>query len=556
MMIPSAFKKPFSTSVIASMTVVLVGSSSLNVNAGAFTFDRFPDALTFPSGYFGNGGPLDVKVCIVPGTPFASEMEQSVKNNVAIWNRQQSTTSNVRSLPLPSNLYDFESVALHEVGHCLGLGHPNLGFQSPSVTGSNTNFTASVEGADSSFSFGVGTDGVIGTADDVRGDDYNIHFFNPNNNNPFSESEIIDSSNYTKDLAQLPVGDLFAANADRFASNTSRYLAPNTEASMQQGTFGNEVQRTLGHDDVATLRYGESGSDNIAGSADDYTVNLTYGGISDAADCDITFAMDATETGFAVCKTSGFFLGPDIRISSARIFFDPNDNWYFTDSPPCSESTPLNPAEWKLISLPCQVGVSTSATLEDVFGDDLGTNNYNVDWAVFTYEYTATAGGYAPEYRLVALTDELKNDAGYWIITNETGKTVDVEGEYQSQMDADLFLEAPANVRGWNMIGMPFRSGISWSDTLVVDTNGDVLSLAQADPDVPGGPGFGTACTGGTPTSNCKVASYSWSFNGTTYDLLSPTSGTLAAFDAAWVFTGEPGMHLRFPMTNAERTTP
>jgi hypothetical protein len=105
---------------------------------------------------------------------------------------------------------------------------------------------------------------------------------------------------------------------------------PNTEAVMQQGTFPAEAQRSLTHDDVATLRYAASGKNEVAGNNDDYTINLEYGGISNS-NCDINLNFDNTETGFAVCQAGGRFLfgSNHIRITSANIFFNTGFSWFF-----------------------------------------------------------------------------------------------------------------------------------------------------------------------------------------------------------------------------------
>ena len=114
------------------------------------------------------------------------------------------------------------------------------------VEDANTDFTASTPGADLTYGFNSGADGVIGSADDVRGDDVNVFYFNPANNNPISLSKTVDASNYSRDVAALPVGDLFAANPDRTVATLDRYKSPFSESAMQQLTFNDEVQRTPG----------------------------------------------------------------------------------------------------------------------------------------------------------------------------------------------------------------------------------------------------------------------------------------------------------------------
>jgi hypothetical protein len=150
------------------------------------------------------------------------------------------------------------------------------------------------------------------------------------NNNPFTIAGTVDSSTYARDTASLPGGHAFAANADRDVAVLLG--AGSTEAVMQQGAFSDEVQRQLNHDDVATLLYARTGLDSVAGTADDYTVTLTYAGLTSS--CDVVLAFDNSETGFAVCQAGGVFLNldDDTALTSAEVFFNTGANWFFNDT--------------------------------------------------------------------------------------------------------------------------------------------------------------------------------------------------------------------------------
>jgi hypothetical protein len=301
--------------------------------AGTFIFageSNGVDTVAHPTSYTGQGGTLTVRVCIAPNSANAAVMEIPVQNNINIYNRLQPTTGNLGSggnNNIPSGQVDFESVALHELGHCIGLAHVNAASES-GLTGNNQNYTRATDGSNNHFDINPGADGIIGSNDDIRGDDVNLHWYRKSNNNPFTIANTVDSSTYARDLSDLPTGHSFATIADRTVASNTGY--PNTEAVMQQGTFSDEAQRTLTHDDVATLRYAASGKNEVSGNNDDYTINLEYGGISNS-NCDINLNFDSSQTGFAVCQTGGAFLpGSDhIRITSANIFFNTGFSWFF-----------------------------------------------------------------------------------------------------------------------------------------------------------------------------------------------------------------------------------
>ena len=306
--------------------------------AGAFIFageGNLVDVVAHPTAYSGQGGTLAVRVCIVPGSPNAVAMEFPVQNNIAVFNQLQPTTGNLASGTannIPAGQLDFESVALHELGHCIGLDHVNAASES-GLSGSNQNYTRATKGGNNQFDIAAGTDGIIGSADDERFDDVNLHWYRKSNNNPFTIDSPVDSSTYARDTSMLPAADLFAANADRAVANSLGF--PDTEAVMQQQTFFDEAQRRLTHDDVATVLYAGSGKDELAGSSDDYSLTLEYAGIS-SNNCDINLSFDDAETGLAVCKVGGAFLNADhIAITSANIYFNTGYNWFFnTDNQP------------------------------------------------------------------------------------------------------------------------------------------------------------------------------------------------------------------------------
>ncbi len=331
---------------IAVMAALALATHPSSAPAGSFIFAGEANGaavVTHPIGYNGTGGTLNVSVCIDPTSPNAASMVQSVQNVVVAWNALSPTSPNLLfggSNNIGASEIDFESTALHEVGHCLGLGHPNLSTESQ-LTGNDQNYTKSTDGADNTYDVNAGTDAVIGSSDDVRGDDVNLHWFRQSNDDPFTIAGVVDTSTYSRNVADLPSGHLFPTNADRTVATLLGYT--NTEAVMQQGAFYDEDQRRLTTDDVATFRLGMTGLDLTAGTADDYTVNLTYAGLT--ASCNIVLDFDDAQTGFAQCNAGGAFLvnGQHVVITSARVYFNDGYNWFFNSvvaATPTPTSTP------------------------------------------------------------------------------------------------------------------------------------------------------------------------------------------------------------------------
>jgi hypothetical protein len=329
---------------------VLAGGSAW---AGGFIFAGEANGLNLilhPIGYTGVETNLTVEVCIdpaslVPTGASLADMEPSVQNNIAAWNILQPTVGN-RLLGgannIPAGQIDFESVALHEVGHCIGLSHVNAASES-GLAGNNSNYTKATNGPNNVFNIDPGPDGVIGSSDDIRGDDDNLHWFRTDTNDPgqLPLPSPVDATTYSRDLSSLPIGHAFAANLDRTVAGTLGH--PNTEAVMQQGTSFDEAQRTLTADGVATILLAASGVDEAAGTADDHVLNLVYGGISNASSCDLTMSFTAM-SGLAFCSTNGSFITSPpgtthARITSAFMEFGVGFNWFFntlTCGPPVS----------------------------------------------------------------------------------------------------------------------------------------------------------------------------------------------------------------------------
>lgn len=287
------------------------------------------NVITHPPGYRGIGTILTVMVGISPSSPHAEEMVIPVQNIISTWNNLVPTVDNIANEGSNDSLFqfDFESVALHELGHCIGLGHPNLASES-GLNGSDRNFTHSTRGTDNQFNLDSGADSIIGSGDDLRSDDINLHWFRKSNNNPFSIATKVDMTTYSREQSDLPPGSTFAANAARNVG--ALFGIHNTEAVMQQGIFSGEAQRTLAADDVATAQLAMSGVDRLAGTADDYSLKLEFAGFTDNAD--IVFSFDDSRTSFSVCEISAESIEPShFVVTRGQIYFNSNISWFFNN---------------------------------------------------------------------------------------------------------------------------------------------------------------------------------------------------------------------------------
>jgi len=172
--------------VTSFLLIPIISLNNLAI-AGTFIFagETNVDIITHPAGYNGTGGEITVGVCIDSTSVNAADMVIPIQNMANTFNNLQPHSPNLFSganNDIAFSDVDFESVALHELGHCLSLAHPNIGGSSlPS-----SNYTSTTNGADNVFNLDSGTDTIIGSKDDIRGDDVNLHWFNKMTNDPCS----------------------------------------------------------------------------------------------------------------------------------------------------------------------------------------------------------------------------------------------------------------------------------------------------------------------------------------------------------------------------------
>ncbi len=334
--------------------LLVLGSALMTttVSAGVFLSSSDGDAasITHVSGYQGSNQELVVNFCIDPASESRQSADIAAQNVTIVWNALQDEGANLSTgfnNNIPPNRFDFESVLLHEMGHCLGLAHINLASESD-LSGANLNYTQAQTGPNGVFDINAGPDFVIGSADDIRGDDINRNWFRIIDNNPFVAGDMFDRRSYSVDLADLPGNDVFAANADRSVGTLLGVFA--TEAVMQQGTRPDEAQRTLAADDVASLRLGMAGFDELQGTADDYSVRINYTGVAENCDvqlliagddfafCRVAIANDVTPNHSVIVTDSQQFGPAQIQIASTS-----EVNWFFNSQmlePPPADPGP------------------------------------------------------------------------------------------------------------------------------------------------------------------------------------------------------------------------
>jgi hypothetical protein len=318
-----------------SVFLIFFFVSSQFIAAGSFNIHSNisgdVNGIIHPFLYVGVGGTVTVRVCLDPNLTDRTLAEPSVVKAISAWNNLVHLKPNL-SIDVPIGEFDFESVLLHEIGHCaFGLLHPDLGSLIPSPI--DRFATIALVGDDGLFSIGVGADGAPGSSDDFRDDDVNYMWFNKFDNNPFFLSGTIDTTTYSREIEDLPAGHSFAANANRLVGPVSTPVVNGTEAVMTSVVLADEGRRKLQADDVAIVELGKSGKDGIAGTADDYTVHLTYAGRdTDPANCDVIIETNSEPgANLGLCLVESVSIGSShFRLAGNGIIqIQERDDWYY-----------------------------------------------------------------------------------------------------------------------------------------------------------------------------------------------------------------------------------
>lgn len=165
----------------------------------------------------------------INNTPFTNNQRAAINRAVVEWDSQAqhpfAGNQNDNLIGIKGAGIDLQSVALHELGHVLGLGHPN-----PLRQNSNVNVKNAAGTPDFTLEVGASKDNL-----------------------GFNKTAIQQYAG----ARPVPAG------------------VKKTEAAMVQGIVQDEVQWKLATDDVQGLTALQTGQDTMAGTADDYRFLFT-----------------------------------------------------------------------------------------------------------------------------------------------------------------------------------------------------------------------------------------------------------------------------------------
>ncbi len=182
---------------------------------------------------------------------------------------------------------------------------------------------------------------------------------------------------------------------------------------------------------------------------------------------------------------------------------------------------------WRQISMPAYL---SAKTVNDIFGDDLPVADYGVSWGLFDYDPVSNA------YVLLALTDEVAQGAGHWVI-QKTGVSVDIDlpagatenlVHRSSQCTSErgcyeIDLPTSPGAVQWVMLGYPFERQLTSLNEVRIVTRSGVCSDADG-------------CTLDEAEAANIFYSIIFSYNGTGYDQLTSKS-QISSWTGVWAAT-------------------
>lgn len=257
-----------------------------------------PFGVTHPIVFQRAGGSFLLRICVADTN---LQLRGPTERAIATWNSLTPTTANCapaddpstpsvregcarwEEMPFVTSVFVAEAVLLHELGHCaMGLDHPERNVDvADDGTFEFTSFSRSWGEAGVAGSISAGADGIRGSSDDtqlaVMGQiANNVSWFRKSDNNPFTiDTTIIDSTKFSRSVTAgggLPAGHSWAANGNRRVAESLGF--PETQAVMYGLISSRQRYLGLTSDEVNMVKMARTGEDSLAGTADDYTVQL------------------------------------------------------------------------------------------------------------------------------------------------------------------------------------------------------------------------------------------------------------------------------------------
>ncbi len=232
---------------------------------------------------------------------------------------------------------------------------------------------------------------------------------------------------------------------------------------------------------------------------------------------------------------------------------DPEDGFWTTKAGRacmCEESVSLPMGAWRQISMICDQ-TEGNRILGEVFGDDLD-GTYETDW-ILKYVDPITGINITP-----TLGDPLEVGKGYWIRTNMSAQSVEMQGidndeiEFELEGDGTDGTGCGTSAGLCNMVGHPHRFDVCWSDVEILD-GGSTLSLSTADP--------ASACQAADAVDNgCVMSRIAYKYLSGSYEAFDGVTlgmlGTLKPWDGFWVSAAKDSIRLKIPATTSNCGAP